>query len=272
MERSESVGAIAAALAKAQGAMRGATRENLNPFFKSKYADLASVVAAIREPFSANGLAYTQVMHHTGQQDVSVETIILHESGEWISGGTLTLPVSKADAQGVGSAVTYARRYSLQAAVGLAAEDDDGNAATKAAPPARAKDTPPPPPSDEWTAEERKEGKQMAYDLGDAMTAAGVSEDEAEAKVKQYLAQIGEGTFNAYKNRLASATVRVVPPAPKDDAEIILSILDAPDMDSLSRTYKAHFKAATAANNVALMASLTTAKDQRKAQLTQKDA
>lgn len=267
MNKSDSIAALAAALAKAQGQMTGALKDSSNPFFKSKYADLASVVAAIREPFSTNGLSYTQILHES-QDGVAIETLLMHGSGEWLSCGILRLPVTKADAQGVGSAVTYARRYSLQAAVGLAAEDDDGNAATKAAPPARAKDIPPPPPSDEWTPEERKEGKQMAYDLGDAMTAAGVSEEEAEKKVKDYLGQIGEGTFNAYKNRLASATVRVIPPAPKDDAEIILSILDAPDMDSLSRTYKAHFKAATAANNVALMASLTTAKDQRKAQLT----
>lgn len=136
MEKSESIGALAAALAKAQGQAKGALKENSNPFFKSKYADLASVVAAIREAFSSNGLAYTQIMHHTGNQDVAVETVLLHSSGEWMSCGVLVLPVTKADAQGVGSAVTYARRYSLQAAVGIAAEDDDGNAAAHAAPPA----------------------------------------------------------------------------------------------------------------------------------------
>lgn len=135
MERSETIGALAAALAKAQGQIKGALKDSDNPFFKSKYADLASVVTAIRDAFSANGIAYTQVLHHTGNQDVAVETVLMHSSGEWLSCGVLVVPVTKADAQGYGSAITYARRYSLQAAAGVAADDDDGNAAAKAVPP-----------------------------------------------------------------------------------------------------------------------------------------
>jgi len=104
-------------------------------FFKSKYADLASVVEAIREAFAANGLSYTQAIEPSEKDEVRVETILLHSSGEWLSAGVLALPVSKHDAQGFGSALTYARRYGLSAAVGVAPEDDDGNAATKAAPP-----------------------------------------------------------------------------------------------------------------------------------------
>ena len=134
MNKSESIAALAAALATAQGSMKGAVKDSANPFFKSKYADLASVVEAIRSAFSANGLSYIQTIQPSDRDEVRVETMILHSSGEWISCGVLALPVSKVDAQGYGSALTYARRYSLSAAVGVAPEDDDGNAATAAKP------------------------------------------------------------------------------------------------------------------------------------------
>ena len=134
MNKSESIAGLAAALAKAQGAMKGAIKDSANPFFKSKYADLASVVDAIRAAFSANGLSYIQTVEPSDKDEVRVETTLLHSSGEWISCGVLSLPVSKVDAQGYGSALTYARRYSLSAAVGVAPEDDDGNAASIAKP------------------------------------------------------------------------------------------------------------------------------------------
>jgi hypothetical protein len=135
MNKSESIAALAAALATAQGQMKGAVKDSANPFFKSKYADLASVVEAIRAAFSANGLSYIQTVEPSDKDEVRVETTLLHASGEWISCGILALPVNKVDCQGFGSALTYARRYSLSAAVGIAAEaDDDGNAATMAKP------------------------------------------------------------------------------------------------------------------------------------------
>ena len=134
MNKSESIAGLAAALAKAQGAMKGALKDSANPFFKSRYADLASVVEAIRAAFSANGLSYIQTVEPSDKDEVRVETTLLHSSGEWISCGILSLPVSKIDAQGYGSALTYARRYSLSAAVGVAPEDDDGNAASLAKP------------------------------------------------------------------------------------------------------------------------------------------
>jgi len=134
MQKSESIAALAAALAIAQGEMKGAVKDSANPFFKSKYADLASVVEAIRLAFSDNGLSYIQTVEPSDKDEVRVETTILHSSGEWISCGVLALPVSKADAQGYGSCLTYARRYSLSAAAGVAPEDDDGNLATTAKP------------------------------------------------------------------------------------------------------------------------------------------
>jgi hypothetical protein len=133
MIKSESIKELSAALVKAQTALEGVTKDKNNPFFKSKYADLSSVVGALKEPLTKNGLAYTQVMHDADSA-AKVETIILHSSGEWLSCGVISVPVSKHDAQGYGSALTYARRYSLSAAFGVAPEDDDGNAAAKSAP------------------------------------------------------------------------------------------------------------------------------------------
>lgn len=140
MNKSDTIKELAAAMAKAQGQIKGAIKDSANPFFKSKYADLSSVVEAIREAFASNGLSYVQRVEPSEKDEVRVETVILHASGEWLSCGVLALPVSKQDAQGFGSALTYARRYGLSAACGVAPEDDDGNAATKAAPkPASAK-------------------------------------------------------------------------------------------------------------------------------------
>lgn len=134
MNKSESIKELSTALAKAQGKIKGAVKDSANPFFKSKYADLASVVEAIRQAFSENGLSYVQTVEPSEKDEVAVETVLLHSSGEWLSCGILALPVTKADAQGYGSALTYARRYGLSAACGVAPEDDDGNAAAKVAP------------------------------------------------------------------------------------------------------------------------------------------
>lgn len=128
MNRSESIKEIGAALAKAQGEIEGAKKDSQNPFFKSSYADLASIWGACREPLSKNGLSIAQTTYsHEGQ--LYLETTLLHSSGEWISGELPIRPV-KDDPQGVGSAITYMRRYGLQAMVGIAPEDDDGNAAS----------------------------------------------------------------------------------------------------------------------------------------------
>lgn len=135
MNKSESINELATALAKAQGQMEGAKKDSSNPFFKSKYADLAAVVEAVKKPFSDNGLSYIQITDlPEGDGDaVLIETVLMHSSGQWVS-GKLRMPVSKHDAQGVGSAITYGRRYGLQAMAGVPAEDDDGNAAAASAP------------------------------------------------------------------------------------------------------------------------------------------
>lgn len=130
MKSSESIKGLAAALAKAQACMENASKDKDNPFFKSKYANLESVVGVIRPAIEKHGLSFVQVCHDW-DAGAKVETIILHESGEWLSCGVMAAPATKADAQGFGSALTYARRYSLSAAFGVATEDDDGNAASK---------------------------------------------------------------------------------------------------------------------------------------------
>ena len=135
---SPTIAKLAFALAKAQGGMENAKKDTANPFFKSKYADLASCVDACRGPMSANGLSYFQRIDTTSRS-AAVVTVLLHESGEWMENGRCSLPITdKATAQAYGSVITYARRYSLCAALGIAAEDDDGNAAA-GTPPAGAK-------------------------------------------------------------------------------------------------------------------------------------
>lgn len=129
MNKSESIKELALALAKAQAEMGAAKKGKDNPFFKSKYADLAEVVAAVKEPFANHGLSYVQFPIEEGGR-IGVETILMHESGEYLS-NHFTVHLSKQDAQGAGSAITYCRRYALQAIAGIPAEDDDGNAASQ---------------------------------------------------------------------------------------------------------------------------------------------
>lgn len=120
-----------AAMAKAFAVIEGATKDANNPHFKTKYADLGAVVNAIKPALVANGLWFAQV-NHEQSGGVCVETILCHSSGQQFSFGKLFVPAGKQDAQGYGSALTYARRYSLLTAFGVCPEDDDGNAATAA--------------------------------------------------------------------------------------------------------------------------------------------
>ena len=121
---------IASALVKAQKAFGPALKTSSNPHFRSRYADLSACVEAVIGGLNDAGIALIQQTHDC-QDGVCVETIFLHESGESLSAGRLHVPASKHDAQGYGSALTYARRYSLMAAAGIAPEDDDGNAASR---------------------------------------------------------------------------------------------------------------------------------------------
>jgi len=124
---------IASALVKAQRGFAPALKTSTNPHFRSKYVDLAGCVEAVVDSLNAAGIALIQ---RTSQDDtgVTVETVFVHESGEMLECGKLHVPAAKQDPQGYGSALTYARRYSLMAACGIAPEDDDGNAASRQAP------------------------------------------------------------------------------------------------------------------------------------------
>jgi hypothetical protein len=132
-----------AAFVKAQAGFGAALKTSTNPAFKSRYADLGACVEAVIDALNSNGLALMQVPQEC-ETGVMVETLFIHESGEILSGGKFRAPVSKQDAQGYGSATTYARRYGLMAACGIAPEDDDGNAAAKASPQRAAAPTPKP--------------------------------------------------------------------------------------------------------------------------------
>lgn len=127
MIKSDSIKELATALAKAQAEIENASKNAANPHFKSRYADLAEVLNTVRPVFSKHGLAVMQ-MPSFADGVASIETLLTHASGEWIS-NIASAPVSKQDAQGVGSALTYLRRYSLAAFAGVAQEDDDGESA-----------------------------------------------------------------------------------------------------------------------------------------------
>jgi len=121
---------IASALVRAQRGFAPALKTSTNPHFRSKYVDLAGCVEAVVDALNSAGIALIQ---RTSEDStgVTVETVFVHESGEMLECGKLHVPASKQDPQGYGSALTYARRYSLMAACGIAPEDDDGNAASK---------------------------------------------------------------------------------------------------------------------------------------------
>lgn len=128
MKKSESIASLAEALSKAQGEIVGAKKDENNPFFKSKYADLASVWDACRGPLSKHGLSVIQAPTRI-DGDLVLLTVLAHRSGEWVESEYPLRPVRE-DPQGMGSCLTYARRYALAALVGVYQIDDDGNDAS----------------------------------------------------------------------------------------------------------------------------------------------
>ena len=141
LNHSESIANLAKALSIVQGKLTYAVKDSANPFFKSKYADLESVWDACRSLLAENGLCVMQFPGTYSDLDksMSLTTILSHSSGEWIS-QEMSVPMSKVDAQGAGSCLSYMRRYSLAAVVGVVQADDDGNAASSPKPVVKAKD------------------------------------------------------------------------------------------------------------------------------------
>jgi hypothetical protein len=151
---SESINELAGALAKAQGLITGALKESANPFFKSKYADLAACWDACRKPLSENGLAVIQTPT-VDEAYVRVNTLLAHSSGQWIRSELSVIPKDFTP-QSVGSCVTYLRRYALAAMVGLAQVDDDAESGQ-----ARGNDLPDPKKTREYA-----KRMQDALDIG----------------------------------------------------------------------------------------------------------
>jgi hypothetical protein len=184
---------LAAALSKAQAEIDAAPKTESNPFFKSSYADLATVRAVIREAFGKHGLSVVQIPH-TSDGAVSVTTLLMHASGQFIE-GTLTLRPTKNDPQGIGSAITYARRYALMAFAGVAPDDDDGNAAS-------GKEAP--PKNEHKPATQRSEVKEPAArhhwtDLCGELAKAGVSVDQDKKMANAVLWYVSNRTISLDK-------------------------------------------------------------------------
>jgi hypothetical protein len=128
IQMSEDIAKLSAALCSAQCEVENATKNAVNPHFKNQYADLPAVLEAVRPVLNKHGLA---VVQHPGFEDgvCTLTTMLIHKSGEWIQSESAS-PISKQDPQGIGSAVTYLRRYSLASLMAIGQADDDGNAAS----------------------------------------------------------------------------------------------------------------------------------------------
>ena len=161
----ETIKNLAKALVKATAQIEGATKDSTNPHFRNKYADLASVTDAIKKPLNDNGLTYSQIIHRL-EGGVGVETLIIHESGETMSNGITFVPAPKNDPHGYGSALTYARRYSLSACFGVIQEDDDANGASNKLPiqvPAKPITKPQPPKTVQAEVKEKQPFTEEKY-------------------------------------------------------------------------------------------------------------
>lgn len=199
MTTSEQVNEIAAALAKAQAGMKNAALNKVNPHFKSRYADLAGIRDAVIPALTANGIAVVQTLDDTVEGRCYVETRLLHTSGQWIE-STCPIPVVP-DMQKMGSAITYARRYSLSAICGIAAdEDDDANAASQtpqSRPVAVAKV---PDGFDEWVADL----EAVADEGSEALKAAWT---KAQPYMRKHLTDTNNAKWEAVKAKAAKVKV-----------------------------------------------------------------
>jgi hypothetical protein len=128
MKTSESIKQLAEALVSAQKEIRFATKDSTNPHFKSKYANINSVIEAVKKPLNDNGIAILQSLSPSDDNKLHLTTRLLHSSGEWIE-DTAVCPIQKQDPQGLGSAISYIRRYSISSLCALYADDDDGQSA-----------------------------------------------------------------------------------------------------------------------------------------------
>lgn len=200
LRRSDAIGQIAAAMAAAQGEIEGAAKGKVNPHFKSRYADLASVWDACRDALSKHGIAVFQSPSADGPC-VTVTTLLAHKSGEWIE-DDLTMTAGQNTPQAIGSCITYARRYALAAMVGVAPEDDDGNAASQSneRPQAVAKPASAPEGFDNWLSDL----EAVADEGTEALKAAW---SKSQPYMRKYLTDTNPGKVDALKAKAAKAAV-----------------------------------------------------------------
>lgn len=184
---------ISAALVKAQKGFGPALKTSTNPAFRSKYAKLENCIEAVIDALNDNGIMLTQ-QTHLCEDGVIVETMFIHESGETMSGGRLHVPAAKHDPQGYGSALTYARRYSLQAACGIAPEDDDGNTATQAV---QQKQAAPKPAAAPAKAPTKVEGKDTEWQLKVVAKPDGDHGEWSQLVIDATMLQIGQAKSEA---------------------------------------------------------------------------
>ena len=216
---------IATALVKAQKEFGPALKSSTNPHFRSRYADLATVVEAVIDALNNNGIYLMQLTHET-PDGAMAETTFIHESGEMLSAGKLFFPASKHDAQGYASALTYVRRYSLMAACAIAPEDDDGSAASKpreaAKPPkpeAPKPETPKPEaPKEEVSPEAAKDRVKFILDMFKAF----LPEARDEASLKTFWSQ-NRDSINIVKDFDQGAYVQLLADFKARKDEIIKS-------------------------------------------------
>ncbi len=206
-DHSATLGALAEALGAAQAMAKDAKKDASNPGFKgSRYATLASVREAVTPALTTNGLAVTQTFEPHGDAGVCVVTTLLHKSGEWIR-SRLFVPVTKKDAQGFGSAISYGRRYSLAAIVGIASDDDDDaeaavgrNGSNGAAKPTAKTEGKP----------ESDEAEKLLATLFDkASTADALADVSSQAVQAVKSGALTEAARNRLRKKMAEATTRV---------------------------------------------------------------
>lgn len=189
MEHSESIKNLAKALAKFQGEVKDPAKNEKNPFFKSKYVPLDALIEAVRPTLSANGLSIIQ-MPSGDDKTISLKTIILHESGEWIESDLFSLVIAKADAQGAGSGVTYARRYQLGAILNIGwTDDDDGNSISGHEVKSTPAPKPTPAPTPKPTAQNRpnkehEERNRLLKEIGEKAKAKGIEPKDLSLAAK----------------------------------------------------------------------------------------
>lgn len=227
MKTSDSIAALASALAKAQGEIDTAKKDANNPHFKTKYADLASVWDACRDALSKNGIAVVQAPGTDDSGAVTMTTTLAHSSGEWMS-STMACRPAKPDAQSIGSVITYLRRYALSSMVGVAPEEDDGNAASgrddrhgDMAPAGRQKPQEAPPPAKPTTATDLAAYWKRFYERDNLSLEADSSKGgsfSAERFSKGISGAIAhaESTFNLHK--LVSENADLIDGNPAKDA------------------------------------------------------